>query len=221
MARGVFITLEGGEGSGKSTLARGLADKLSEISGQNRLMPDVLLTREPGGSPLAERIRNLLVTGDPSEMDSRTEAMLLFAARRNHMQKTIIPALEAGKWVICDRFYHSSYAYQGYGATDDLAALQALKEFAIGDFEPDLTLLLDIPADVGLARATGRESEKATGQEDRFERFDRAFHERLRQGFVKMAENDRRWTILDAQMTPDALLLEAIAAIRSLAGSAA
>ncbi|WP_353859317.1 dTMP kinase [Azospirillum formosense] len=188
MTRGRFITLEGGEGAGKTTQIRLLADAL--IGWGKR----VVLTREPGGSPGAEEIRGLLVSGETGRWGPVTEALLHTAARRDHLERTVWPALEAGHWVICDRFFDSTMAYQGYGlglGRDLVAALQAT---ALGDFRPDLTLILDLPVEEGLARAAARR-----GGEDRYERMDVAFHHRLRDGFLDIAAREpERCVVVDA-----------------------
>lgn len=176
--RGKFITFEGGEGTGKSTQLRLLADFLS---GQGR---SIVTTREPGGSPGAETIRKLLVEGEPGRWDGITETLLLTAARRDHVERTIRPALERGDWVICDRFMDSTVAYQGYGAGVDLDLIHRLSTAAAGDIQPDLTIILDLPVEAGLARATQR-----AGGEDRFERKGIDFHRRLRDGFLAIAKS--------------------------------
>jgi dTMP kinase len=149
-------------------------------------------TREPGGSPGAEAIRQLLIEGDTERWDAAGEALLLYAARREHVTRLIQPALEAGTWVVCDRFSDSTLAYQGYGRGVPLAQLTMLQRFAIGDFCPDLTLILDLPVDDGFARAALRPR-----RADRFERLDRDFHERLRKGFhaIAAAEPGRCMTL--------------------------
>lgn len=186
---GRFITLEGGEGTGKSTQVRLLVDALT-AAGQ-----PAIATREPGGAPGAEDIRKLLVTGEPGRWEPLTEAVLNYAARHEHLAKTVRPALDAGTWVVSDRFADSTTAYQGYGHGLDLAQIQALHAAVVGDFAPDLTLVLDIPVKDGLARAT----KGAGGDEDRYERMDIAFHERLRDGFLAIAgaEPDR-CAVIDA-----------------------
>ncbi len=186
--RGRFITLEGGEGAGKSTQVSRLKAWL-ERRGHR-----VLATREPGGAPGAEMIRKLLVEGPVERWDGLTEALLHFAARREHLRSTVWPALEAGTWVVSDRFADSTMAYQGYGHGTDRAMLQALYGIAVGDFRPDLTLLLDLPVDVGLARATARR-----GTETRYESLPVAFHERVRAGFLEMASAaPERFVVIDA-----------------------
>ena len=188
MTRGRFITLEGGEGAGKSTQIRLLADAL--IACRRK----VVLTREPGGSPGAEEIRGLLVSGETGRWGPVTEALLHTAARRDHLERTVWPALEAGHWVICDRFFDSTMAYQGYGLGLGRELIATLQGAALGDFRPDLTLILDLPVEDGLARAAARR-----GGEDRYERMDIAFHHRLRDGFLDIAAREpERCAIIDA-----------------------
>ena len=187
-ARGRFITIEGGEGAGKSTQVDLLVAALDRagIAAQR--------TREPGGSEGAEAIRRLLLEGADERWDAIAETLLFYAARREHVTRLITPALDRGVWVVCDRFADSTIAYQGYGRGLALAELQALHRFALGDFAPDLTLVLDLPVAEGLTRAARR-----SGNTDRFERLDHAFHERLRQGFQKTAAADpQRCVVIDA-----------------------
>ncbi len=174
--RGRFITLEGGEGAGKSTQARLLADWLGARG------IDVEITREPGGSPGAELIRGLLVTGETGRWDALTETLLHYAARRDHVTRRILPALSVGRWVICDRFFDSTLAYQGYGQGVPLDAIAGLQRLVLDGFVPDLTLVLDVSAEVRRARTAAR-----PGSEDRYERMDEAFHERVREGFHAIA----------------------------------
>ena len=153
-----------------------------------------MATREPGGSPGAEAIRRLLLDGDSERWDAAGEALLLYAARRDHVARTIRPALVAGTWVVCDRFTDSTIAYQGYGRGLPLADLAALQRFALDGFAPDLTLILDLPVETGLRRAAAR-----AGAADRFERLDRDFHQRLRDGFrIIAASEPQRCTMIDA-----------------------
>ena len=194
MSRGRFITLEGGEGAGKSTQVRRLAAWLEERG------IEAVTTREPGGSPGAEAIRALLVDGATDRWDAVTETMLHFAARRDHLRATVLPALERGAWVVSDRFADSTRAYQGIvqGAGDDL--VEQLYAIAVGDLRPDLTLVLDLPVEKGLARAAER------GGENRYERMGRAFHERLRLAFLDIAAADpQRCVVVDADDGPDAV----------------
>jgi dTMP kinase len=144
-----------------------------------------VLTREPGGSPGAETIRSILVSGEAGRWDALTDTFLMEAARRDHVEATIRPALAAGSWVICDRFIDSTIAYQGYGAGIDRALIDRLNEAATGGLKPDLTLIFDLPVEAGLKRAAAR-----AGGEDRFERKGRDFHQRLRDGFLAIARAD-------------------------------
>lgn len=199
-ARGRFITLEGGEGAGKSTQCKTLAAAL-EAAGKH-----IVLTREPGGSPGAEAIRRLLVEGDTGRWDGVTELLLHYAARRDHLEKTVLPALRAGSWVVSDRFADSTMAYQGYGFGVDRATIEAVHRAAVGDLLPDLTLILDIPVDAGLARAGKRDGDTGDGGSNRYERMDRAFHERLRQGFLDIAARaPDRCAVIDANRDVDSI----------------
>ncbi|MBS0546961.1 MAG: dTMP kinase [Proteobacteria bacterium] len=194
-ARGRFITLEGGEGAGKSTQIARLKGWL-ESRGRT-----VVATREPGGSPGAEMVRKLLVEGPVERWDGVTEALLHFAARRDHLRSTVWPALEKGAWVISDRFADSTVAYQGNGHGLDLATLGNLYEVAVGDFRPDLTLILDVPIDTGLARAAARR-----GTETRYESLPRAFHERVKAGFLEIARREpKRCAVIDAAQDIDTI----------------
>lgn len=187
-ARGRFITIEGGEGAGKSTQLDLLMTALARagIAAER--------TREPGGSEGAEAIRRLLLEGAEERWDAISETLLFYAARREHVTRLIQPALERGLWVICDRFVDSTLAYQGYGRGLPIAELNALHDFALGDFAPDLTLILDVPVAEGLARAA-----KRSGDADRFERLDPGFHERLRHGFHEIAAAEpERCVVIDA-----------------------
>jgi dTMP kinase len=194
---GRFITLEGGEGAGKSTQIAGLAKRLEDAG------IGVITTREPGGAPGADTIRSILVSGDTNRWDPMSEALLNFAARREHLIRTIWPALERGHWVLSDRFADSTMAYQGYGHGVDRALIDTLYRAAVGDFRPDMTLMLDLPVAEGLRRANHRNNASATA-EDRYERMDVAFHERLRAGFlaIAVAEPDR-CVVIDAAGEPD------------------
>lgn len=205
MERGQFITFEGGEGAGKSTQLKMLAEALE------RAGIEVVTTREPGGSPGAEAIRGLLVTGAVDRWDAHTEALLHTAARRDHLARTVWPALERGAWVICDRFADSTLAYQGYGHGLPKDFITSLTRLAIGDFKPDLTLILDFPVEEGLKRAGGR-----GGAEDRYERMGLAFHERLRQGFLEIARQDAdRCTVVNAAASLDDVHQSILRAVKS------
>ena len=190
-----FITFEGGEGAGKSTQGSRLRAAL-----EARAIA-VCLTREPGGSPAAEEIRNLLVQGEPGRWDALTETLLLFAARADHLAQTIRPALAAGRWVISDRFTDSTYAYQGAGRGLDERTIVALDAATTQSFRPDLTIILDVPVEQGLSRAGHR-----THSETRFERFDHDFHERLRMYFRALAAREPdRCVLIDSTAPPDAV----------------
>lgn len=203
-----FITFEGGEGAGKSTQVRLLAEALRQRG------IDVLTTREPGGAPGAEEIRRLLVEGDGGRWDAVTEALLHTAARREHLLKTVRPALAAGRWVISDRFADSTVAYQGYAQGVPLADLAKLYEVAVGDFAPDLTLILDLPVEEGLKRAAGR-----GGKEDRYERMGREFHEKMREGYLEIAKQaPKRCAVVSALGAADDVHQAVLAAVDSRLG---
>jgi len=192
-APGRFITLEGGEGAGKSTQIERLAAWL-RTRGR-----DVVTTREPGGAPGAEMIRTLLVEGPAERWDGTTEALLHFAARRDHLRATVWPALGRGAWVVSDRFADSTRAYQGFGHGLDLESLDRLYEVAVDGFRPDLTVILDLPVETGLARAASRR-----GAETRYESLPRDFHERVRRGFLEIARAEPgRCAIVDASQDID------------------
>ena len=208
MKPGKFITLEGGEGAGKSTQVRFLATALDAVG------IDVVVTREPGGSPGAEEIRRLLVTGDTARWSHATEALLHYAARRDHLEKTVHPALDAGRWVISDRFADSTMAYQGYGHDLGRETVESLHHLVVGDFAPDLTVILDLPVETGLARAAARGD-----GEDRYERMDAAFHRRLRQGFLDIAAREPgRCAVIDAAGTVERVQAAVRALVRERLG---
>ncbi len=199
---GLFITLEGPEGAGKSTNREYLAERLRAEG------IEVLLTREPGGTPLAERIREVLLTPGDEVMNADTELLLVFAARAQHLAEVIRPALARGVVVLCDRFTDSTYAYQGGGRGLSLERIATLETFVQGDLRPDLTLVFDLPVEVGLARASAR------GRLDRFELEGRVFFDAVRSAYLKRAEADpQRYRLIDAaqplaqvQQSLDALL---------------
>jgi len=188
MITGVFITLEGGEGAGKSTQLKLLEERLvtHEI--------DIVRTREPGGVPSAETIRDLLVNGETDKWRPLTETLLHFAARHEHISRLVQPALDRGQWVLCDRFADSTTAYQGYAQNIDLETIATLYRLAVGNLEPNLTIILDLPVEVGLERA----EERGIGA-TRYEKMGIEFHKRLRDGFLRIAANNpHRCSILDA-----------------------
>ncbi|MSO98921.1 MAG: dTMP kinase [Rhodospirillaceae bacterium] len=208
MARGIFITFEGGEGGGKSTQTKLLAAALKAQS------HDVLLTREPGGSPGAEEIRGLLLRGDVTRWDGTTEMLLHYAARRDHMAQTVWLAMTAGKVVISDRFADSTMAYQGYGHGIDRSAIASVHRAALGDFQPNLTLIFDLPVEVGLARAMSRPDMNKSAAEDRYERMGKEFHERLRQGFLSIAKAEpQRCKVIDATQSIEAIHQNVLTAV--------
>jgi dTMP kinase len=190
----MLIAFEGGEGAGKSTQARLLAEKLRA---RGRV---VVETREPGGTPGAEAIRALFVNGPPDRWTPATDALLIAAARADHVARLIRPALAAGSIVLCDRFVHSTLAYQGHGHGLDLEALGALHRFATGDLWPDLVLWIDLPVEEGLRRAAARGSGA-----DRFEAHRLPFHERIRAGFEALAAGDPRIRRIDGAGSVDAV----------------
>ena len=196
MARGGFITLEGGEGAGKSSQAERLQARLTAAGRA------VVRTREPGGSPGAEAIRALLVTGDPDRWSPLTETLLMYAARRDHIERVIAPALARGDVVVCDRFADSTRAYQGAGGGAPEGLIAALEDHILGPTRPDLTLILDLPVEVGLARAGARHSQAET----RFEAKGAAFHQRLRDCFLAIAKAEpNRCVVIDAAAPMDAV----------------
>ena len=205
--RGRFITFEGGEGAGKSTQVARLAAWL-RASGM-----DLVHTREPGGSPGAEQIRNLVLNGSAERWSPMTETLLMYAARADHLERTIRPALARGAWVICDRFADSSRAYQGAGGGVAQSFIEQLDATVVGRDQPDLTLIFDLPVEIGLARALGR----GGGSEVRFESKGEAFHQRLREGFSAIAAaNPDRCRVIDAGGDADAVFARVLEAIQPL-----
>ena len=193
MATGRFITFEGGEGAGKSTQLKRLVARL-QAAGR-----EVVATREPGGSPGAESIRDLVLKGSADRWSPVTETLLMYASRRDHIERVIRPALERGAWVVCDRFADSTRAYQGAAGGVDPGLIAAMETYILEQTRPDLTLIFDLPVDVGLERAHAR-----AGSEMRFESKGLAFHERLRAGFLAIARAEPdRCTVVDACGTLD------------------
>ncbi|MBF0369008.1 MAG: dTMP kinase [Magnetococcales bacterium] len=189
--QGKLITFEGGDGAGKSTQIRLVGDLLRQLG------CEVVVTREPGGCDLAEKIRALLVTGEPGGMAPATELLLMEAARAEHVAQVIRPALEQGAWVLCDRFFDSTTAYQGYGRGMDLTWIDTLNRWATGDLIPDRTFYLDLDPEAGVSRSQG-------GEESRFEREGGAFHRRVREGFLNLAGRfPQRLRLIDATRDPD------------------
>lgn len=205
---GWFITFEGGEGAGKTTQLRLLAEALRQ-NGRS-----VVMTREPGGSPGAEEIRRLLVEGEPGRWDAMTETLLHFAARRDHLQRTVRPALARGEWVLCDRYTDSTLAYQGFAGGLPLSSIHQLHALAADGVQPDMTVILDLPVEEGLRRAAGR-----GGAEDRYERMGLEFHRKLRQGFLDIAaQAPRRCVVLSAEGSVEAVRARIWAAVMERLG---
>jgi len=209
MGRARFITFEGGEGSGKTNHSRRLADWL-KAQGK-----DIVLTREPGGTPGAEEIRKLLVQGEAARWEPMTEALLHFAARRDHVAKVIQPALARGAWVISDRFVDSTVAYQGYGHRLGAEPIELLRKLVLGDFAPGLTLLFDVPVSLGLQRAGKRNVAAAQG-DARYESMGEAFHARVRDGFLAIARAEPgRVTVIDSSRPVEEVADDVLAALRT------
>lgn len=199
MARGKFITLEGGEGAGKSTQAKKLAAYLRKQGHK------VVLTREVGGAPPAEEIRKLWLSQDEGFWEPLAEIFLIFAARREHLTKTVWPALKRGHWVVCDRFMDSTRVYQG-----DIKAIEGLYKAIAGDFEPDLTLLLDVPVEASMKRVIAR-----GGWQDRYHLKEKAFHKKLRSAYLKLAKKyPKRIKIVDASKGADIVARAAQTAVK-------
>ena len=202
-----FITFEGGEGAGKSTQARLLAAFLEKQGAS------CLLTREPGGSPGAEEIRNLVVKGTVGRWDVMTEALLMFAARRDHLVNTVWPALKEGKTVICDRFADSTMAYQGFGYADKglgQAAVEQLYQIVVGSFKPDLTIILDMPVESGIERALKRDANA-----NRYEKMGLDFHRNLRRAFLEIEKKEPgRCVVIDASGSIDEIHAKIVSVVQ-------
>ncbi len=205
MTKGRFITFEGGEGAGKSTQVARLVEWLRDLG------HDVAQTREPGGSPGAEGIRNLVLNGEVERWSPVTETLLMYAARSDHLERTIRPALDAGRWVVCDRFADSSRAYQGAGGGAPADFIETLDAVIVGATQPELTLIFDLPVEVGLERAFGRGL-----FETRFESKGVAFHERLRAKFLQIGrDHPERCVIIDAVGSEDVVAERVRAAVEA------
>ncbi len=196
--KGVFITFEGIEGSGKSTQISLLADYVA-AAGRT-----VTLTREPGGTPIGDAVRKILLDPDHTALAPTAELFLYAASRAQHLKEVIVPALEAGRVVLCDRFSDATLAYQGYGRGLEVEVIRTLDGIATGGMRPDLTLLLDIGTTEGLSRARGRNASSGLGAEARFENEDLVFHDRVRQGYLLLAnEEPERIRRVDASSSPE------------------
>lgn len=208
MSGGLFISFEGGEGVGKSTQVRRLAARL-QAAGR-----EVVTTREPGGSPGAEAIRNLVLNGSADRWSPVTETLLMYASRRDHIERTLRPALERGAVVLCDRYADSTRAYQGAAGGADPGLISALETFILEDVRPVRTLIFDLDPELGLARALGRPDAEA-----RFESKGLDFHRRLRAGFLAIARDEpERCRIVDASGDPDAVEARVLEALQDLPG---
>jgi len=202
-AKGLFITLEGGEGTGKSTQVRLLHAALANAG------IDAIMTREPGGTPQAERIRNFMIQRDAGHFDALSEALMMMAARREHLVDKIWPALDKGQWVISDRFADSTRAFQGAGMGLSQDAINRIYALVAGDFQPNLTFIFDIDPEAGLKRSLKQlsvTSDKTEATEDRYERMGLPFHQRLRQGFLDVAKSyPERCVVIDATQSIEAI----------------
>jgi dTMP kinase len=204
--RGRFITFEGGEGSGKSTQIKTLADRLDAAKLR------AIVTREPGGSPGAEIIRHLVLSGMGKLLGAEAETLLFAAARDDHVHTLIEPALNQGTWVLCDRFSDSTRVYQGRVGKVAPAVLNAMERVTIGDLKPDVTIILDVPVEIGMARAAAR---RGTGAPDRFEAEDIKFHQQLRDGYRQIAADEpQRCVLIDATADPGTVAANVWAAVR-------
>ena len=207
MTRGLFVSFEGGEGSGKSVQAQRLADAL------RARRRDVVLTREPGGTPAGERIREIVLHAQEIALSPEAQVLLYSTARAQNVRDVILPALEEGKVVIADRFFDSTLAYQGYGHGVPLERIREVTALACGDLVPDRTFLLDIPVDVGL----GRSGWRAQSKWDRFEVLDAAFHERVREGYLRLAVAEpTRWVALRAERDEAAIAADVLREVEAL-----
>lgn len=201
----MFITLEGSEGSGKTSQIPALADALRGAGYA------VLTTREPGGTPIGDQIRNILMNFKNTDMHPRTEILLFQAARAQHVERIIRPALAEGKVVVCDRYADSTMAYQGYGYQSDLNVLRTLLDFATGGLKPDLTLLFDVDVEVGLRRR-----QASGGEYNRMDAFQLDFYQRVRRGYLELAAADpARWVVLDASLSKAEVRENMLRAVRA------
>ena len=196
--RGIFITIEGPDGSGKTTALQQVVPRL-----QQEMNRKVVATREPGGSPIAEKIRSLILDPSHTDMDSRTEALLYAASRRQHLIEKVLPVLESGDVIFCDRFVDSSIAYQGYARGIGEDGIREINQFATGGLEPDVTLYIDVPAEVGIQRIHANLDEREYNRLDQ-EKLD--FHEKVRAGYQQLAKaNPERIVVVDGTMSREAV----------------
>ncbi len=203
MKRGLFITFEGGEGAGKTTQIKRLAASLG---------PDIVMTREPGGTPEAEALRNTFFQNDGQNWPPEALVLLMFSARVLHTENLIRPALEKGQTVLCDRYTDSTRVYQGYAGNISLEKIEAVRELSIGNFEPDITFILDIKPEEGLNRANARNAVESS-----FEAKDITFHEKLRQGFLTIAkQNPDRCVVIDASQNEDTIAEQILTKVQNV-----
>ena len=196
--RGIFITIEGPDGSGKTTALQQVVPRL-----QQEMNRKVVATREPGGSPIAEKIRSLILDPSHTDMDSRTEALLYAASRRQHLIEKVLPVLESGDVIFCDRFVDSSIAYQGYARGIGEEGIREINQFATEGIEPDVTLYIDVPAEVGIQRIHANLDER---EYNRLDQEKLAFHEKVRAGYLQLAKaNPERIVVVDGTMSREAV----------------
>lgn len=207
MYRGKFVTIEGPDGAGKTSVVQALVEKLAAEG-----IHDILVTREPGGSKIAEQIRQVILDVDNTEMDARTEALLFAAARRQHLIEKVLPALEAGKLVLCDRFVDSSMAYQGVARNIPTDLIWDINQFAIENQLPDLTLLIDVPAEVGLERIYQAKGQR---QFDRLDQEDIAFHNLVRDAFLAFEQEHERIVLIDGTQSIEAVTQACLVELKS------
>jgi len=192
MQKGKFIVLEGGEGTGKTVQSKLLSEYLTSCG------VDSVITREPGGCPVAEKIREVIVRGNAEDLNSVSEFLLLSASRTEHVRQKIVPTLSQGKWVISDRYYFSSYAHQAYTGKVDFEFVKSVTKLAIDGNEPEITFIIDLPADIGIRRSLDKLS---TAAEKRFEGKSLSYHESVREGYLKMAENNDNIVLINGNQT--------------------
>ncbi|MGP6140699.1 MULTISPECIES: dTMP kinase [unclassified Jeotgalibaca] len=205
---GIFITLEGPDGSGKTTALREIVKRLSTMTDKQ-----IVSTREPGGSPIAEKIRDIILDPAHTKMDARTEALLYAASRRQHLVEKVLPVLDAGDIVLCDRFVDSSIAYQGHAREIGEAGIFRINDFATDGIQPDLTLYIDVPAEVGLGRI---QKSEGTREYNRLDQEKLSFHEKVREGYQALAQkNKERIVTIDGTQTPEEVVTQCMTVILS------
>ncbi|NIK80058.1 dTMP kinase [Paenibacillus castaneae] len=204
MRKGVFITIEGGDGAGKSTLIEKLSNTMLQRGSS------IMVTREPGGIPIAEQIRNVILDTGNTKMDARTEALLYAAARRQHLMEKVVPALEHGEFVLCDRFVDSSLAYQGYARGIGMEDVWSINQFAIQDIMPDLTIYIDVSPEEGLARINKAEVREI----NRLDLEKLSFHEKVREGYMKLLQQfPDRIVLVNGEQSPELVFADVLLAI--------